>query len=130
MALQYRLCSSPHCGTLHQGTGRCGDCQRAADRQRPRGRNPYSTKGHKKFRALVLARDPLCVCQGDCGRHASLCAKRATVADHHPYERQELIDLGWDPNGAEHGRGLCAGCHSAKTARTRPGGWHANQAAY
>lgn len=64
----------------------------------------------------VLARDPLCVI---CGIRIS------TVADHHPLERRELVARGLDPNDPERGRGLCSGCHNAKTARTSPGGWAA-----
>ncbi|RFA15921.1 hypothetical protein B7R22_05405 [Subtercola boreus] len=49
---------------------------------------------------------------------------QATVADHWPRSRQELIELGLNPNDPEYGRGLDANCHNKETARNQPGGWH------
>jgi hypothetical protein len=72
----------------------------------------------------VLAKHPRCVCAGECGKHDTLCAAVATVADHHPLERDELVAAGLNPNDPRHGRGLCAPCHGGKTARTRPAGWN------
>lgn len=125
--MSFRVCSTPGCPTIHEATGRCADCRRKAEQARRGGRNPYSSRGHQRFRSAVLARNPRCVCPGDCGDHRGWCGKRATVADHFPLERDELIAQGLNPNGAEHGRGVCASCHSKKTARTRPGGWHAER---
>jgi 5-methylcytosine-specific restriction protein A len=49
----------------------------------------------------VLRRDVLCV----------LCGVRlASVADHYPMERRELVASGLDPNDPRHGRGLCTEC--------------------
>lgn len=116
--MAWRVCSRPNCPTLHQGTGRCPACHRAGDRtRRPHG-SPYGTAGHRAFREAVLARDPICV----------LCmATPASVADHYPTERQDLVDLGKDPNDLEQGRGLCKRCHDSHTALTSPGGWHSEQ---
>ena len=41
----------------------------------------YRTAGHRRFRAAVLARDYTCV----------LCPSFATVADHYPIDRRELV---------------------------------------
>lgn len=82
-------------------------------------RNPYATVGHRRFRAAVLARDPRCVCMGECGRHEGICGRPATVADHFPRERIEIIQDGDDPDNPAYGRGVCVVCHNAKTARTR-----------
>lgn len=125
--MSWRVCSKPGCGTLHQGTGRCDACRTTDARTRhrsPQGRNPYTSRGHQAFRQGVLARQPRCVCDGECGAHDTLCARPSTVADHHPLERVDLIAACQDPNDPAHGRGLCASCHSGKTARTRPGGFN------
>jgi 5-methylcytosine-specific restriction protein A len=50
----------------------------------------------------------------------------ATVADHYPLSRKELIDAGLDPNDPQHGRGLCKPCHDRETAQNQPGGWNAH----
>ena len=50
----------------------------------------------------------------------------ATVADHWPLTRRELVAAGLDPDHPARGRGLCAPCHAKATAldpRTR-GGWN------
>lgn len=107
--MAWRVCSTPGCPTLHQGTGRCDTCRAEADRKRRPQGNPYATPGHRAFREAVLARDPICV---EC------LAARATVADHHPHERRDLIDMGKDPNDPTFGRGLCKACHDRKTGRT------------
>lgn len=122
--MAWRVCSRPGCGVLHQGTGRCPGCSAAADKaRRPKG-NPYSTRGHQRFREQVLAKHPRCVCIGDCGHHDTMCGAMSTVADHWPMERDEQIAAGLDPDDPSNGRGLCASCHGGKTARTRPGGWN------
>jgi 5-methylcytosine-specific restriction protein A len=117
--MAWRVCTRPGCGTLHEGTGRCPGCRRAADKaRRPQG-NPYTTRGHLAFREAVLARHPRCVCTGECGHHDGYCGQPSTVADHHPIERVDLIAQGLDPNDPSRGRGVCKHCHDAKTARTR-----------
>lgn len=102
-----RVCSTPNCPNLHPNPGRCPTCRAQADRaRRPHG-NPYATQGHQTFRHQVLTRDPICV----------LCLRaRATVADHHPHERRDLIEQGLNPNDPKYGRGLCVTCHNAKSA--------------
>src|SRR5699024_11912286 len=87
-----RSCSTPGCPNLHKGTGRCPSCRARTDRERRPNGNPYNTKGHQAFREAVLTRDPICV-------HCR--STRATVADHNPYERTELIEQGLDPNNPE-----------------------------
>lgn len=97
------------------GVSMCSRCKGEADRARRPDGSPYATAGHKAFRESVLARDPVCV----------LClAARATVADHYPHERRDLVDMGLDPNDPKFGRGLCKRCHDEHTARTSPGGWN------
>ena len=123
--MAWRVCSRPGCPNLHDGTGRCPTCTAAADKARRPDGNPYASKGHKEFRRTVLARNPRCVCMGDCGDHTGLCAARSTVADHHPLERVDLVAAGLDPDDPTRGRGVCKPCHDRKTARTKPAGWNA-----
>lgn len=117
----YRVCSTHGCPTLHEGTGKCDGCRAKADKQRRPDGNPYTTPGHKAFRETVLARNPRCVCPGDCGHHTGWCGKPSTVADHYPTERVDLITQGKNPNDPRYGRGVCKPCHDAKTARTASG---------
>lgn len=120
-----RVCSTPGCPNLTDVGGRCASCAAQADRARRPTGNPYRSAGHQRFRIDVLARNPYCVCAGDCGRHERMCGARATVADHWPVERRDLVAQGLDPNDPARGRGLCRPCHDRKTARTSPGGWNA-----
>lgn len=100
--MSLRVCSVPNCPELiPQGQGRCAAHQRGTASQRG-----YTGKGHRTFRAQVLARDPICVrCR----------AARSTDADHYPRERAELVRLGLNPNDPAFGRGLCHRCHSIET---------------
>lgn len=118
-----RLC--PHCHTPY--TGRCPRCT-AEDRDRRDQRRPSAQdrgygKGHRAFRAAVLARDPTCVCPGcpHCTLASRRCLEDASQADHYPRTRRELEAAGEDPNDPQHGRGLCASCHGYHTATTT--GW-------
>lgn len=50
----------------------------------------------------------------------------ATVADHHPTSRRELLTQGvTDPDADHRLRPLCTTCHNRETARNQPGGWNA-----
>lgn len=118
MAKAWKPCSTPGCPELvPPGQSRCDDCNTTADRHRGTAtQRGYNSKGHRRFRREVLARDPICV----------LCkAARSTIADHHPVSRKELIRQGANPNDPAHGRGLCKTCHDTETAHHQPGGWNA-----
>lgn len=113
-------CTVPSCGELTD-SGRCDGHKRQAERDRgsatARG---YGKRHRTQFRPAVLERDICCV----------LCRERglwvlATVADHWPLSRRELVERGMDPDDPEHGRGLCDPCHSKETARLQPGGFNA-----
>jgi hypothetical protein len=105
---KWHVCTT--CPAIHEGTGKCPAClaktRAVSDRdRRPQG-NPYNGRGHKSFRAAVLARDPVCV----------LCGLApATVADHYPTERRDLVAAGLDPDDPERGRALCKPCHDKVT---------------
>ena len=114
-----RVCNVPGCPTIFDGTGgRCPAHAQAARAKRVDNK-PYSTKAHQDFRTSVLRRDRICVIPG--------CSKRSTVADHYPRTRRELVALNADPNDPQYGRGLCTHHHNTHTARTSPGGWHAQR---
>lgn len=112
------VCSRPGCPNLCR-TSRCDTCRGDAERQRgtPAGRG-YGHEHRARFRPAVLARDPWC----------RICGSApATVADHHPLSRRELVAAGLDPDDPQHGRGLCASCHGRETAANpdQRGGWNA-----
>lgn len=113
-----RVCSTPGCPTVFVGDGsRCADHEQGARRRHWAKAQGYNTRGHRLgFRAQVLKRDPICV---------SCRQAEATVADHHPKSRQDLIDLDLDPNDPRYGRGLCKSCHDRETATNQPAGWNA-----
>ena len=113
-------CATPGCPELiPPATTRCPTCSQAKakhydSRRESQTVRGYSSTGHRRFRRRVLDSDPLCV----------ICGDVATVADHWPIDRRELIDQGLDPNDPKRGRGLCASCHGRETAVHQPGGWN------
>jgi 5-methylcytosine-specific restriction endonuclease McrA len=66
------------------------------------------TKDFQAQRLKLLADSPSC----------SLCDQPATVADHHPIERAQLLLMEVkDPDDLEWLRPLCTKCHNIKSAR-------------
>ena len=109
-----KVCNVPGCPTISH-TPRCPEHTKAADKARgSAAQRGYKGPRHRRFRRLVLKRDPICV----------LCGDIATVADHYPTSRRDLEAAGLDPDDPTRGRGLCHRCHSIETARHQPGGWH------
>jgi 5-methylcytosine-specific restriction protein A len=110
-----RVCSVPGCPVLCAG-GRCAGHRREADRARGTFRERGYRGGHDRFRAAILAREPRC----------RLCLNPATVADHWPHSRRELVAMGADPDDPRAGRALCAPCHGRETQATpdQRGGWN------
>ena len=116
-----RPCATPGCPNLvPTGTTRCDSCDTVKQADYRSRRDPvthahYKSRGHARFRRLVLARDPVCV----------LCHDAiATDADHWPRSLRELLEAGANPNDPAHGRGLCHSCHAKETTRLQPGGWN------
>lgn len=115
----FTTCSTPNCPEL-VAAGRCDGCATIAERQRgSSSARGYGKRHRDRFRRGVLERDICCV----------LCRQDdkwtlATVADHWPLSRRELLERGMDPDNPDHGRGLCHDCHSKETALHQPGGFN------
>lgn len=111
-----QICSTPGCPTITD-QGRCDHHRSAADRARgTAAQRGYAGKAWRSARRVVLRRDPVCV----------VChVQPATVADHHPVSRRDLVvmDIA-DPDAPHRMRGLCASCHGTETAHAQPGGWN------
>ena len=106
-----RVCSEPGCPELTKA-GKCSEHRKAARRRSERGRPSAVERGYgkawRKTRTAFLRAFPTCI---DCG-------DVATVADHAPRTRADLIAQGApDPDAFEHLEPRCASCHSSKTGR-------------
>lgn len=109
-----RRCTTPGCPRPPVPPGsRCAQC--GTPRPRPSATaQGYGAEHRARFRARVLARDPVCVlCQDAPAEHA----------DHWPRSKRELRAAGLDEHHPGYGRGLCQRCHSRETAGHQPGGW-------
>ena len=106
-----RVC--PHCRTVLTGAGGCPTC-----RARREARTPdyaYTDPAWRARAAAYLSTHPWCV----------LCGARATIPDHYPVRRRDLVRMGSpDPDTDDHLRPLCARCHGRETAKRQPGGRH------
>lgn len=106
-------CNERDCGEVAvSGRGQCLPHLRARDVARGSStQRGYNSAKHRRFRRLVLKRDPVCV----------VCTLRlATVADHWPQSKRALDELGLDSSHPDYGRGLCHQCHSKETGRLQP----------
>ena len=119
MARGLKVCSTPRCPNLTPG-GRCDTCQAEADQKRgSASKRGYGHKHRTLFRPRVLA-----AANYLCELRLPGCTSIATVADHHPLSRRELVEAGMNPNDPKHGRALCKSCHDRETATHQPGGWN------
>jgi 5-methylcytosine-specific restriction protein A len=111
-------CTTPGCANRAAEGGRCPACR---SRRRDTGAQLRGTAAQRGYdarwrgrRTPYLAEHPAC----------ALCGRAATVADHWPLSRRQLVDRGDpDPDAPGHLRPLCRPCHAAETARHQPGGW-------
>jgi 5-methylcytosine-specific restriction protein A len=95
--------------------GRCAACH--ARREQLRGTPAERGYDHRwaARRTHYLRAHPACV----------LCGRFATVADHYPRSRRQLVAAGVrDPDADHLLRALCRDCHNRQTAQHQPGGWH------
>jgi 5-methylcytosine-specific restriction protein A len=110
---RYRTCPTPGCSTLvPTGTGKCERCRPAARRKYDQARPSATARGYgaawRQRRIWFLIDHPNCVdCDGP-----------ATVADHDPVPRVELLERGDpDPDAFHHLKPRCESCHNRRTAR-------------
>lgn len=103
------ICVTPGCsGTAVKGSRYCADCRPKGARS---GTNKkfYKSAAHRRWRAAVLQRDPVCQCpneHGRCHHEPGKCSNLSEHADHLVPKSMRVRD----------GRGLCPSCHSRKTA--------------
>lgn len=114
-----RPCSIPGCGKPARDGGKCEEHQRqqrkySDDRRGSATARGYGAAHQKRFRPGVLERD---------GHTCQVCGGHATVADHYPHSRRELVAMGLDPDDPQYGRALCTEHHNQHTGRTQ--GWMA-----
>ena len=114
-----RVCSTPGCATIFARTEGSRCLKHRVQAETLRGTSTqrgYTSRAHQRFRTHVLNADPICV---NCG------IAQATIADHYPQSRKDLLALGLNANDPRYGRGLCKRCHDRSTAAEQPGGWNA-----
>lgn len=114
MKIPKRPCSTPNCPGLREpGERYCPACAgskpaRERDERESATRRGYGA-AHRRWREMVLARDPLCVMCKANGRIVP-----ATVADH-----IVPIKRGGARFDMDNGQGLCHDCHNRKTQGER-----------
>lgn len=91
----------------------------AASREADKRRGTRIERGYdakwRRNRARFLAAHPICI---DCGGPA-------TVADHDPVSRRELVaQSDPHPDAWQHLKPRCRNCHSQRTGLAEPGGWN------
>jgi 5-methylcytosine-specific restriction protein A len=100
-----RVCTEFGCGAWVEHGGRCPR-HRTPDLRPSAARRGYGSRWRAN-RARFLQANPICV---DCGF-------LATVPDHDPVSRAELIRQGDpDPDAWHHLKPRCATCHNRRTA--------------
>lgn len=105
-----RPCNKPWCKNLRPCPVHDVEQQRV-DVRPSAARRGYDYRWRRK-RAAFLRTHPFCE-----------CGAAATVADHHPLTRVELVRAGVeDPDAEQYLVARCASCHSRKTA-VRDGGY-------
>jgi 5-methylcytosine-specific restriction protein A len=109
-----KVCTQPGCPALVEH-GRCAQHGPRVAKRPSTTAQGYGAAWRRK-RAAFLAAHP--VCQGDgTGEHHPRCDGVATVPDHDPVTRRELVVRGDpDPDAWEHLVARSQACHGRKTA--------------
>jgi len=113
-------CSQPGCSKTTANGGPCDAHRRQREaRRKEDGNDAYRTTRWQRVRRAYLYDHPWCL----------LCTRAATVADHFPKSRRELLAEGVsNPDESSRLRPLCSSCHNKETARLQPGGFVASNA--
>ena len=115
-------CSTTGCPEIvPAGTGRCSECRRRAERVRGTAtQRGYGGRAWQATRRAFLRQpqNKICAIRGP------KCTVVATVPDHWPDSRKDLIARGVpDPDAFHRLRPACVACHNAATAENQPGGF-------
>jgi hypothetical protein len=76
--MPWRACSTPGCGELHEGTGRCPACRREADARRGTRQSRGYDADYDRARAAAMAVATVCV---TCKQPLKAVREGGTVAD-------------------------------------------------
>jgi 5-methylcytosine-specific restriction protein A len=108
-----RVCTEAGCTRWTDlPAGKCAEHLAEKRRRHDRIRESTTERGYgtawRRRRARYLRAHPTC----------SLCPAPATVPDHWPISRRELVAQGVaDPDADQHLRPLCTHCHNRETGR-------------
>jgi len=120
-------CRFSGCRKRLEFNGYCPTHKRMQQRDRDKKRGTAAERGygkdHQKARELVLERDKFCVCTQKGCHGLQECSMRSFIADHYPFTRRQLVEMGRDPNDPGAMRGLCKHCHDVHTGRSSAGGF-------
>jgi 5-methylcytosine-specific restriction protein A len=112
-------CSAvPSCPELTTG-GPCAEHAKQRAKQRTnRGGSAYGRNWRERVQPRFIYQNPWCV----------LCGRAASVADHWPTSRRDLVARGEpNPDAFEHLRALCKACDAKERPKREPGGWLAEK---
>jgi hypothetical protein len=108
-------CTTPGCPGRTITGGRCARCLARVPPRPSAAERGYGATWRYVTRPEFLARHPTC----------ALCSQPATVPDHYPRSRRQLVRAGVpDPDAERFLRPLCDEHHRVETARRQPGLWH------
>ena len=109
------------CGRRVKKNSKCEACLAAHYRRDDANRGNSNSRGYERRGGHQTFRDGvLWMCRGGCVIEG--CGNIATVADHYPMSRRELVAAGLDPNDPIYGRGLCTFHHNQHTGQTEGAG--------
>jgi 5-methylcytosine-specific restriction protein A len=115
-----RPCVQPGCPESVRGKeSTCPEHAKQRHKQRAnRGGSSYGRNWRERVQPRFIYRNPWCV----------LCGGQATVADHWPISRRDLVAKGEaSPDSFKHLRPLCKACDAKERPKREPGGFYAER---